>query len=67
MDVEKARSVVKIFLTVLLVHSFVCDGGAFALGRFTDIQWWVGLPLVIIASATVTLILEKPWKKSHHG
>lgn len=37
MDVEKARSVVKIFLTVLLVHSFVCDGGAFALGRFTDI------------------------------
>jgi biotin transporter BioY len=56
-------SFIKTFLTILVGHTLICDVGAFVLGRFTDIDWRVGIVIVIMAALAITMILEKPWIK----
>lgn len=64
MDRKRLKGIIKTFLTIFIVHTMICDVGAFVLGRFTTIEAWIGLPLVVAASIVLTLVLEQPWKDS---
>jgi len=53
----------KTFLVVFVGHTLLCDVGSFVLGRFTQVDTWVALLLVVFAALLVTCLLEKPWRK----
>jgi len=63
---RKARRIAKTFLIVFIGHTLLCDVGAFVLGRFTTVDTWIALILVIGAALLVTCLLEKPWKEDPH-
>jgi dolichyl-phosphate-mannose--protein O-mannosyl transferase len=56
------KRLVRTFLTVFIGHTLLCDVGSFVLGRFTTVDTWLALLLVVFAAILVTCLLEKPWK-----
>ncbi len=61
----RRRHFVVTFLTILIGHTLLCDVGSFVLGRFTKVDTWIALILVVGAALLVTCLLEKPWKHQH--
>jgi biotin transporter BioY len=53
----------KTFLIILVGHTLLCDVGAFVLGRFTDVDWRIGIGIVVLAALIVTCLIERPWSK----
>lgn len=63
---RKAKRIAKTFLIVFIGHTLLCDVGSFVLGRFTTVDTWIALLLVLGAAMLVTGLLEKPWKENPH-
>lgn len=49
---------VKTALLVVLGHA-LCDTATFMIGRFTEVDWRIAIPNIIIVSGFIALIIER--------